>query len=184
LIFGGALLLAVGSWWLKQSLEEPPQLRPRPPHTPDYWVERLSARTTDETGLVRRRLEADSMRHYPDDDSTELTGPKLLLFETDRPPWRIRSTEGWVSPDGELVLLRGEVKIDRDAAPGVLAVHLETRDLRVQPKDEYAETDAAVTVRSGPHRVEAVGLQAWLRAPVRIKLLADVRGHYQVSPPP
>jgi lipopolysaccharide export system protein LptC len=178
------VVVAAGSWWLKESLEEPHERRPRPPHTPDYWLQDLSARTTDETGQVRRHLEAESLRHYPDDDSTELTAPELVLFEPSRPPWRIRSAEGWVSPDGELVLLRGDVRIDREAAEGVPPVHLETRDLRVQPKAEYAETDAPVTARSGPHRVEAVGLRAWLGPPVRIKLLADVRGHYQVKPSP
>ena len=59
-----------------------------------------------------------------------------------------------------------------------------TRDLRVQPKHSYAETDQPVKVQSGPHRVEAVGLQAWLRPPVRIKLLGHVRGHYEVTPAP
>ena len=176
------LILAGGSWWLKESLEVGPERRPRPPHTPDYWIERLSAKTTDENGDVRRYLKAESMRHFPDDDSTELTRPELLLLEPGKPPWKIRSANGWVSPDGELILLQGEVHIDREEAEGVLPVHLETRDLRVQPGDEYAQTDEPVRATSGPHWVEAVGLEAWLRAPVRIKLLADARGHYEVSP--
>jgi lipopolysaccharide export system protein LptC len=108
--------------------------------------------------------------------------PELLVFEGDLPPWRIRSERGWVSPDGELVLLLGEVHIDREEGPTTQPVHLVTRDLRVQPKDEYAETDQPVRSESGPHWVESRGLQAWLRAPVRIKLLAEVRAYYQVRP--
>jgi len=184
LILGTLLLiLATAAWWLQQGIQEDPPRQPRQTHTPDYWVEDLSVRTMDAEGRPRRLLNAVSMRHFPDDDSTELTEPELLLLEPGRPPWRVRSELGWVSPDGELVLLQGEVHIDREAADGVRPVHLVTRDLRVQPKSEYAETEHPVRTESGPHWLESTGMQAWLREPVRIKLLANVRGHYEVNAP-
>jgi lipopolysaccharide export system protein LptC len=181
----GALLLALagGSWWLTQSRQDAGQRQPSPPNTPDYWIDGLVARTMDENGRPRRLLNAESMRHFPHDDSTELTRPELLLLEPGRPTWSVRSELGWVSPDGELVLLQGEVHIDREAAAGVRPTHLVTRNLRVQPKDEYAETDQPARLESGSHWVESIGLQVWLREPVRIKLLADVRGHYEVNAP-
>jgi lipopolysaccharide export system protein LptC len=182
-VVGAVLIaLALGAWLLNRSTDDAAGPYPRPAHTPDYWVEALKARTTGPDGQPRRILHAESLRHYPDDNSTELTAPELRLLEPGRPPWRVRSQQGWVSPDGKLILLLGEVHIDRDAAPGVDPIHLVTRDLRVQPDDEYAETDRPVRADSGPHRVSAVGMQAWLRKPVRIKLLADVRGHYEVEP--
>lgn len=182
-IFGVVLLaLAAGSWWLAQGLEEERELRPRPPHSPDYWIEGLTALTMDLQGRPRRRLSATAVRHFPDDESTELTGPEMLLLAPGKPPWRVRAERGWVSSDGALILLQGEVHIDREEGEGVRPLHLVTRDLRVRPKDEYAETDSPVRVRSGASRVESTGLQAWLREPVRIKLLADVRGHYQANP--
>lgn len=176
-------LLAAVSWWLQENDEETVARAARPAHTPDYWVEGLVARSMDIYGRPQRILQARMLTHYPDDGSTELTLPRLQLLEPDRPPWRIDSKYGWLSPDGELVLLQGEVNIRREASPGRLPVHLLTRDLRVQPKDEYAETEHHVRILSGPHRVQSTGLQAWLRPPVRIKLLADVRGHYEVNTP-
>lgn len=184
LILGTILLgLAAGSWWLRQETQTVVEHKPRPPHTADYWVEQLNALTTDAQGRPRQRLMADAMRHYPDDDSTELDRPKLQLLEPGRPSWHIRSESGWVSPDAELILLQGEVQIDRAAAKDVLPVHLLTRDLRVQPKEEYAETDQSVRADSGRSWVNAEGMQAWLREPVRIKLLSQVRAHYEVTPP-
>jgi lipopolysaccharide export system protein LptC len=182
LLLGIFLVLALGSWWLRQDVEESAERHPNPPHTPDYWVERLAARTMDAQGRPRRLVKADTMRHFPDDDSTELTRPQIDFLGPGQPPWQIRAQTGWVAPDGELVLLQGPVTIDRQAAANVRPVHLETRDLRVQPKEEYAETEHAVRVVSGPDRVRSQGLQAWLKEPVRIKLLADVHGHYEVSP--
>ncbi len=174
-------LLAAGSWWLQQNDEEQVQRRQRDAHTPDYWVEGLTVRSTDEQGRLQRILSAQTLTRYPDDGSTELTQPKLQLLEPGRPPWRIDSHSGWVSPDGKLVYLKGTVDISREASPGRLPVHLITRDLMVQPHDQYAETEHPVRIRSGEHWLKSVGLQAWLQTPVRIKLLADVRGHYEVN---
>jgi len=182
LLLGAFLTLALGSWWLRQRVEEQAARHPSPPHTPDYWVERLSARTMDSAGHPRRIVQADSMRHFPDDDSTELTEPQIAFLGPRQPPWRIRAQTGWVAPDGNQVLLQGAVTIDREAASGILPVHLETRELRVRPKEEYAETEQPVRVVSGPDWVQSRGLQAWIKAPVRIKLLADVRSHYEVTP--
>jgi lipopolysaccharide export system protein LptC len=177
------LALALGTWWLRQGTVEDRRGRtPLPPHTPDYWVEQLDTWETDPAGHPRRRLIAERLEHFPDDQSTLLDRPQLLLLEPGRPPWRLRAERGWVSPDGDLVLLQGEVHIDREAADDTLPIHLVTRDLRVQPEDEYAETEQAVRATSGPHRLDSTGLQAWLRPPVRIKLLANVRGHYEVTP--
>lgn len=181
-LFAVFLTLALGSWWLRQGVEEQTERRPNPPHTPDYWVERLSARTMDMEGHPRRIIEADSMRHFPDDESTELTHPRIDFLTPLRPAWRIRAQTGWMAPDGKLVLLQGAVTVDRKAGPDTLPVHLETRDLQVRPKEEYAETDQPVQMVSGPHWLQSQGLQAWLKAPVRIKLLAAVRGHYEVTP--
>jgi len=175
------MILAGGTWWLRQGVQDDTERQPHPPHTPDYWIDGLNARTMDKEGRPRRLLTAESLLHFPDDQSTELTRPELLLLEDGRPPWRIRSELGWVSRDGELLLLQGEVQIERETDGNVRPMHLVTRDLRVQPKDEYAETEQPARVDSGPHWMESTGLQAWLREPVRIKLLADVRGHYEVN---
>jgi lipopolysaccharide export system protein LptC len=182
LAISALLLLALGSWWLRLGIEDRVERRANPPHTADYWVERLSARTMDNAGHPRRMVTAAAMRHFPDDESTELTAPQIHLLGPRQPPWQIRAETGWVSPNGELVLLQGAVVIDRAAALEVLPVHLETRDVRVQPKQEYAETEQPVAVVNGPHQVHSRGMRAWLKEPVRIKLLADVHGHYEVSP--
>jgi lipopolysaccharide export system protein LptC len=177
------VLLVAGAltWWLKQETE-PPASGPAPgPHRADFTVDNFTITTMDLSGAPARRLTAQEMRHYPDDDSTELDLPRLTLFNQQAPPWLIRSERGWVSPDGELVLLLGQVFIDRDGKAEVAPMHLVTRDLRVQRKLEYAETDQPVSATSGSSEVKAVGMQAWLGEPMRIKLLSKVRGRYEVN---
>jgi lipopolysaccharide export system protein LptC len=175
------VLLGAGSWGLATWLQQRELAAVKPSHAPDYEVDTLQFTTMGPDGTPRRRLVADRMVHYADDDSTQLTKPRLTLFEGDRPPWEVRSPKGWVSGDGELVLLQGEVHIDRAAAKDVRAVNIVTHDLRVQPKVSYAETDQPVDARSGADRVQAVGLQVWFDGPARLKLLSKVRGRYEVK---
>ena len=176
----GLLLLAAGgSLWLAH-LEEPPPRRAGG-HAPDFFLNDLMATALGRDGRPERRLWAREMRHYPDDDSTELLAPRLELYEEAGPPWQLRAETAWLSGDGELLLLQGEVHIDRAAGPGSRPVQAVTYNLRVQPKERYAETDERVTLHSAASWVEATGMQAWLIRPLRIKLLSDARGHYEIN---
>lgn len=183
LVIGGLLLALVGGtlWLAQRSTQRGPDYTPLE-HRPDYYLEGVDTTLMDLQGIPSQRLVTERMTHYADDDSTELMSPHLTLFDVDRPPWRINSETGWLSGDGEVLLLQGAVKIDRSAAPGVKPLHIRTRDLRVQPRQNYVETDAPVEARSLQDRIDARGMQIWYRQPIRIKLLANVRGRYEVNP--
>ena len=176
----GAFLLAAGTWWLAQRGAEESVYEPKP-GTPDFYLEHFTATTMGQDGRPDKRLSAERMVHYPADDSTELTQPRMTIFDADRPPWKIRSETGWVSGDREIVLLNGEVKIDRSVAEGIRPLHLTTSNLRVQPEQNYAETDEYVYADSDGSWAESTGMQVWLKKPMRIKLLANVRGRYEVK---
>ncbi|MCW8904003.1 LPS export ABC transporter periplasmic protein LptC [Sedimenticola sp.] len=183
LIIGGILLLLVaGTFWLsRQNITEDPGYTARE-HRADYYLEGVDSTLMNLSGKPGKRLVAERMTHFMDDDSTELKLPRLTLYDLDRPPWRVNSETGWLSGDGEVLLLQGAVKIDRSAAPGVRPMRIRTRDLRVQPGDNYVETDAEVNIRSNKDHIDAKGMQIWLQQPIRIKLLANVRGRYEVNP--
>ncbi|MES9965354.1 MAG: LPS export ABC transporter periplasmic protein LptC [Candidatus Sedimenticola sp. 20ELBAFRAG] len=182
LVIGGTLLALTGiSWWIaeRSGFQEPTAETVK--HTPDYFLEGMTTIQMDLDGTPDQELWAERMVHYPDDDSTELTTPRLKLYDKEKPPWRLQAESGWVSGDGDLVLLHGKVKIDRSAAPDVKPIHIVTRDLRVQQEQNYAETDAKITIRTDTDRMEGTGMQAWFNEPVRLKLLANVRGRYEAK---
>lgn len=180
ILIGAVLLtLAGGSLWLAQDSNPEEVVYQAVEHTPDYFLEGVDATQMKPDGKPSQRLLAERMTHYPDDDSTELRTPHLTIYDEARPPWRVRSETGWLSGDGLVLLLQGSVRIDRSAAQGVRPMHIKTRDLRVQPRDNYVETDAIVNSRSGKSRLQAKGMQGWFDKPVRIKLLANVRGHHE-----
>lgn len=166
------------TWWLSQP-DDTGLLRLEDPtvRLVDYYVRQFRVTDTDIEGRPARTLVADEMRHYPSDDTTELEKPNLTIFRSG-PPWTIISDKGWLSGDGNLMLLSGEVIIDRQEGENNSPVHLVTSNLRVQPRQDYAETDEKVRVTSLDDHVDAIGMQAWLRKPGRIKFLSEVVGHH------
>lgn len=181
IIISVLLLIVSGwSWWIS---EQPDENRAAgdesaPDHTVDYYVRNFSVTTMTPEGQPARRLNADLMQHYLEDDTTKLDNPFLKIYNQGMPGWDVTAESGWISGDGELVLLSGEVEINRPGSENVRELRILTRDLRVQPNQDYAETDELVTITSERNWVRSIGMQAWLREPIRLKLLSQSRGHY------
>ena len=150
-------------------------------HQVDYYLRGLQATTMGPDGKPARTLSAAQVKHFQDDETTELIEPQLLVFQGDLPPWKIQADSGWVSSDGSLVLLNDKVSIERAGGTASKPILIETANLRIQPREDYAETDEQVRVRSEQDWLDATGMKAWLREPSRIKFLADVKGFY--APP-
>lgn len=173
------VLLFAGTWVLLPSTEpEPVPVAPSGARTIDYAIKGLHVTRMTPAGVPAHRLHAPRLRHYVDDGTSAIDQPSLTVYQDEAPPWEIRANDALVSADGELVLLRGEVLIEREAGADNRPLRLVTRELRVQPRQDYAETDAAVRVDSDPDWLEAVGMQAWLRPPSRLKLLSQVNGYH------
>lgn len=182
------VMVALLSWRLRPTppTESAAATAAAPTHHPgerqvDYYLSGLHATTMGPDGMPARTLSAEHVRHFGDDDTTELENPRLTVHQGESPAWEVYAASGWISADGNLVLLDGEVQIDRAGGRDSRPVHIRTRNLRVQPRQDYAETDEQVSVRSDQDWIDATGMQAWLRQPSRIKFLADVKGFY--APP-
>ncbi len=172
------LVLAGTSAWLADKLDSgEPRARRATRHEPDSYMEGVTRTAMDEHGQVETRLYAERMYHYPDDDSTRLARPRIEILE-DGPPWYAAAETGVVDAKGEVVLLRGQVRIWRDAAAGGRALEVMTTRMRVLPETRYAETDDPVTLVTPESVTHAVGMRGDLRFN-RLELLKDVRTRYE-----
>ena len=179
-----ALLLFVVTvlvWWLAEPTAPPATGDAAPTHTPDYVIERFAATSMGLDGMPKRTLKAESMAHYPDDDSTELMSPRVTVYDKELPPWTIDAEKGWVSGDGELLLLRGQVNVNREGATGVRPVEIVTTNLRVHPSQNFAETEDPIRIRSAASWVNGTGMKVWFGDSVRLQLLNEVKGQYEIN---
>lgn len=173
------LALAAFSWWLLQTTEKPQVSVPgKQRHDPDFYMKDFTLTTMDKAGAPRNRLSGPYLVHYADDDSAELTRPRMIAFRKDEPPWHIEAERGWISSGGKDVVLRGEVVMRQSDAVRGREQTVRTTDLHVRPDDEYAETTHPVTFSNNAGSVvDAVGMRASLKDE-RLELLSKVRASY------
>jgi len=178
LVLGLILLSGIAGWLMEDVGSRRPAGEEELRHDPDYYMEKFTVTAMNDAGQPRYRLDGEYMQHYPDDDTTELTKPHIEIYAEAGPPWYIDAERGWVSADGELVLLLGGV-VARQENPDTKRTRILSSDeLRVRPNDEYAETDKPVTLTSGPNIVQAIGMRAYI-GEGRLQLLSNARGKYE-----
>ena len=100
------LVAALVSWRMVEHTE--PLDRPiahSGPREVDHYVTGFDVIRMTPSGQPAHRLRAASLRHYIDDDTTELDHPRLTVFQAEEPPWQVDAERAWVSADGSLVLL-------------------------------------------------------------------------------
>ena len=179
-ILGLLVVVGLTGGWLVHLEEEPTLAREAARHTPDSYMHDFIRTDMDEHGLVKRRLSAKYMMHFPDDGSTELLRPRLGIYTDGSNPWYVTSERGWANAGNELIRLSGVVRIWSPARQGRGKLEVITRDLEVWPKIEYAETDKAAILIGPSSITHAVGLRVKLGSD-RLELLHEVKSHYEVK---
>lgn len=141
-------LLAAFTLWLEQTTRgEAAATTSSPRHDPDFWASQFSLRQYDIQGAIQHTLSAERMVHYPDDDTTEISEPRLSYF-FEQQAAAITSRNAWMDKKGEHVRLEGDVHLT-STAPNRAPMEVQTSILYVTPDDEFARTDAPVTITRG-----------------------------------
>lgn len=181
----GLLLLltsvVIAGWWLQRPRDGEEAGSQPGERRPDYVVEGVRGLVLDTDGLPHRRLDAERLRHYPDDGSSELDEPVLIVYPDEGPPWRARSRSARINADGDEVLLERDVRLRRAATARMAAIELRTSELRVLPEIDYAETDHFVEIERGPDWVTSQqGVRAWLGEATRAEFFGRVHARLEL----
>ncbi|MGR8919181.1 MAG: LPS export ABC transporter periplasmic protein LptC [Gammaproteobacteria bacterium] len=178
------VVLAFGalSFWVLHNVEQDERVADGPaPHEPDYYIDNMVRRTTGANGELRNILRAERVEHFPDDDSTELASPHLEIYNGEAEPWHVIAERGWVSSGNDVVLLHGDVEIWRLGDGGERVYEVITTELRVLPREQYAETDNPTIIVSPVTVTHAIGMRANF-AHSRLELVKRVRSRYEAKP--
>ncbi|KAA0874059.1 LPS export ABC transporter periplasmic protein LptC [Nitrincola tapanii] len=146
------------------------------PERIDFFMVNAQMQQFNTMGELARELDSPLVVHKPGQDVLHLTEPLLRLPQPEGEPTRVRADHGIMQDDESEIELAGHVEVI-DNSPTGLETRLTTSVLRLLPPENYAETDAPVTVTRGQSRTDAIGMQAWLDQR-RVDLLSEVRGSY------
>ncbi len=134
-IFYLALFSCLGllSVWLQIDIieREPKTEEKQVRHDPDYYVENFTAVGMDKEGKRRYILEAERMVHYPDDDTALLDSPHIIQYAPDKAPRHTYAESGWMSSDGNEILLTGNVRVIQGRASQEAGGVLTTEKMRI-----------------------------------------------------
>ena len=161
-LFPLSLLLALAAltFWLRYATELPESRNDgKDRHDPDFIISDSVLRKLDRTGQLQYTLNSVEIRHYPDDDSTDMIKPHLIYLYPTRPSLTIRSERGHSNKEGQQVDLYGEVQITRAASAKDEEMNGYTPELTVFPDDEKAFTKSPVLITKGQSWLKGVGMQ-------------------------
>ena len=149
-----------------------------PAHSPDYFSSGYRKWQMNEQGTLKSTLIADKISHYSDDGTSHTVQPIMTFYNDKTPPWVIMSETGILSADGKNLQLNGQVKIDRAKFKDHCEITINTRNLKVQPETNYAETQEWAELINYPNKTTGIGMNMTYIEPIHIEFLSNVKGNY------
>jgi lipopolysaccharide export system protein LptC len=143
-----ALLTALTFWLERATNPDDPVRKAEKRHDPDYIISRVDIRHFDVAGLLKQSLLADSMTHYPDDDSTQIAKPQLT-YHNGPADTQVFANTAHVTKDNKQVFLRGDVRLIKPPLQDKLPTVMQTEALTVFPDDQIAQGNSRVTITHG-----------------------------------
>lgn len=173
-------MLALLTFWINQTVQPPaPKLDGSSRHDPDYIVSNFVTSQTDVNGDLRYKLAATEMKHYPDDDTTNLERPRYTQYAVNKPYTQVEGLRGYVSNNGEEVQIVDNVKVTRQAFEEKGEMTLETDYLNIRPNEELVQTKSPVVIRQAPKTVIYATGMIYEKKNKTLTLLNKVRAHYE-----
>ncbi|ATE58672.1 LPS export ABC transporter periplasmic protein LptC [Thauera sinica] len=153
-------VIAGASLWLDRITrveEAPGQIEPQT--GPDFAASNTRIVGYAHDGSQRYELLAERLEHFPADDTTRLTQPRLTVFRPGT-EFHVTAANGKVSPGGEQIDLSGDVRARRSRSADAPELVLASETLTVWPDPQSARTDQPVRLTQGQTIADALGLEA------------------------
>lgn len=182
--YAGLVALAVGMGWLASYLApKDDDDKSRSHGKIDYYSKNLRRTVLDEAGKPKELLLAETMTHFEEDDRVELEKPVMTLYSKQGLPWVIHSERATMPSGGEEIFLNGAVTIERASSEGGEPLRIATREARVEPKRNYAETAEFVRVTNATDELTGIGAKVFFGDDFSFSILAHVRRKHEVETP-
>ncbi|QDQ26405.1 LPS export ABC transporter periplasmic protein LptC [Chitinimonas arctica] len=153
-----------------------PYFTPNPvSRDPDLSISQFEAIGFGQDGKPLYTLAADKMQHYPRDDRSEFTRPRLVRTLPGEPQLNVVAARARMLERGNRIDFDQDVQMTRVATPALPAMTLRTSNLRLDTERGLANSDAPADLSTGGDRINATGFdydhttaQLMLRSKVRI----------------
>lgn len=150
------------------------------PHT---FITDVEVRHYDQEGQLHYQMNTPLIRSFQpqakasaEDYSLFQTPVFVLVNDPKKPGWFVTSQEGRLDSNNEWFTLSKEV-VARQTSEKHGETTITTSDLRLNTREQFAETGKAVTMRAAKSQITGIGMHADMKRD-RIQLLSNVKGTY------
>ena len=150
------------------------------PHT---FITDVDVRHYDQAGLLHYQMNTPLIRSFQpkgkastEDYSLFQTPVFILVNDPKKPGWLVTSQEGRLDSNNEWFTLSKDV-VARQTSEKHGETTITTSDLRLNTREQFADTSKAVTMRAAKSQITGVGMRADMKSD-RIQLLSNVKGTY------
>lgn len=153
-------LLALGTWWLVENtpLFEAPRPAIAPRHEPDYTMRQFMIQRFDANGVMRAQLEGDVLRHYPDNDTTEIDNPRIRAIGLDGRVTIATAKRALANADGSEVQLMVGARVLRQAVAKEPEIEFRGEFLHAFLNTERVRSHLPVVITQGGTELRAATL--------------------------
>ena len=182
-LFPLALMLALAllTFYLERAVrvdEQHPSLRR---HDPDYLLTNFTTTTYGSDGRAETVLSAARMAHFPDDDSTELTTPRMEQAKAKAPRFTVTAERGVLSSGGDEIFLYENVVLVRDADLQRPQARMTTSFLHILQDRALVRTDREVLIQEDRRSIAGRGME-YHNGSSEFILRSDVRARFEPEP--
>ncbi len=153
------LLLALTTWLSRYVGTDATRGRELGRNDPDVIVERFVARKLSPTGDVQYVLTANTMTHYPVDDSSRLEQVVFSSTTPGQPKLIARSPTAKLLAGGDEVVMEGGVVVNSSEFGNSPAMTLNTPRLTVLPEKNTAYSKEGVVIESSQGQMTAASFE-------------------------
>lgn len=175
-----AVLIALSALtlWLKHAAELPDE-KPvdKRRHDPDTIIENFTAATLDPNGKPLHLLSAERLVHFADDNSSDLTQPRLRYTPAGQPVITLKANRGRALAGTDQVTLLDDVRIEQLTTPTTPGWIATMPDITALPPLGTASTDSPVVLTQGLGTLRGTGFSLDQKARTT-SLNAAVRGNF------
>lgn len=126
----------------------------------DYSASTIVGLQTDDQGLIQNKLQANTLRHYPQGDRIELDQLTSVWYKLGQPQTQLNADKGVSLKNNDKVILTGHVHVQQLATSSHAETNLYTTELNGYPKTKKVDTDMQVTVESSQSKLVSQGVRA------------------------
>lgn len=144
----------------------------------DYVLHDFEMVSLGVDGRERITLRAPRLSRRTDDESLDIVDPTFLLPDSEGHHWELRARSGWVSDDGDRLVLHGGVEASSPADGPQPATRIATETLTVLPDRHLAQTVAPVRLSQPGLVMTGTGMELDT-ASRHLRLLSQVKTRYE-----